>query len=88
MSVYDELPERCPKCGRDPATRKADGTCYFDEHCHPCVVTEGLRQNCHRGTVGCYLDHPDACHLPPVGWWCSRQPGHDGPCAARRATDP
>lgn len=25
----------------------------------------------------------DACSLPPVGWWCSRVNGHDGPCAAR-----
>lgn len=24
------------------------------------------------------------CKLPPPGWWCSRVPGHDGPCAAYR----
>jgi hypothetical protein len=23
------------------------------------------------------------CPLPPPGWWCSREPGHEGPCAAR-----
>jgi hypothetical protein len=23
------------------------------------------------------------CHMPPPEWWCSRDPGHDGPCAAR-----
>lgn len=23
------------------------------------------------------------CEVPPAGWWCSRSPGHDGPCAAR-----
>lgn len=25
------------------------------------------------------------CNKPeiPEGWWCSREPGHDGPCAAR-----
>lgn len=22
------------------------------------------------------------CELPPPGWSCSREPGHDGPCAA------
>lgn len=22
------------------------------------------------------------CQLPPRGWWCTRQPGHPGPCAA------
>lgn len=24
------------------------------------------------------------CTIPPAGWSCSREPGHDGPCAARR----
>lgn len=24
----------------------------------------------------------DACQVPPIGWSCSRAPGHDGPCAA------
>jgi hypothetical protein len=23
------------------------------------------------------------CTMPPAGWWCSIEPGHDGPCAAR-----
>ena len=23
------------------------------------------------------------CSVPPNGWWCSRAPGHEGPCAAR-----
>lgn len=23
------------------------------------------------------------CTVPPPGWWCSREPGHRGPCAAR-----
>ncbi len=28
---------------------------------------------------------PDqGCKIPPAGWYCSRAPGHDGPCAARR----
>ena len=30
---------------------------------------------------------PSECDLPPAGWWCSREHGHDGPCAARRTTD-
>jgi hypothetical protein len=25
----------------------------------------------------------ELCHRPPPGWWCSRDPGHEGPCAAR-----
>ena len=24
----------------------------------------------------------DVCDLPPAGWLCTREPGHDGPCAA------
>lgn len=31
-----------------------------------------------------YIDAETArCKVPPEGWWCSREPGHDGPCAAR-----
>jgi hypothetical protein len=26
---------------------------------------------------------PRGCLVPPKGWWCSREAGHDGPCAAR-----
>jgi hypothetical protein len=26
------------------------------------------------------------CDRPPEGWWCSREPGHKGPCAARPHT--
>lgn len=25
------------------------------------------------------------CKMPPAGWWCSRDKGHGGPCAARPA---
>lgn len=25
-----------------------------------------------------------ACTVPPKGWWCSREAGHEGPCAARQ----
>lgn len=28
------------------------------------------------------------CLRPPTGWWCSREPGHDGPCAAHRIVTP
>lgn len=28
---------------------------------------------------------PNGCTVPPEGWWCSRQAGHNGPCAARAA---
>jgi hypothetical protein len=28
----------------------------------------------------------ETCDRAPAGWWCSRTPGHDGPCAARPTT--
>lgn len=27
------------------------------------------------------------CNVPPAGWWCSREPNHEGPCAARPLSD-
>lgn len=30
----------------------------------------------------------ERCTLPPPGWWCSRNPRHEGPCAARPSTEP
>jgi len=38
-----------------------------------------LRERCRRA-AGC---EGTACKLPPAGWRCSREPGHEGPCAAR-----
>ena len=28
----------------------------------------------------------ERCKLPPSGWYCTRDPGHDGPCAAYAST--
>jgi hypothetical protein len=28
------------------------------------------------------------CKVPPAGWWCSREAGHEGPCAARECRYP
>lgn len=30
----------------------------------------------------------EMCDHPPYGWWCSRTPGHEGPCAAREIGQP
>ena len=27
-----------------------------------------------------------SCARPPAGWYCTRAPGHDGPCAALPVT--
>lgn len=26
----------------------------------------------------------DQCNVPPEGWYCTRKPNHDGPCAANQ----
>lgn len=37
-----------------------------------------------RRTLTRELDPPDlGCTLPPPGWYCSREPGHEGACPAR-----
>lgn len=33
-------------------------------------------------------NQPPRCEVPPPGWWCSRDPGHDGPCAAHPVEQP
>jgi hypothetical protein len=32
--------------------------------------------------TGSTLTVKAVCEIPPTGWYCTRQPGHDGPCAA------
>ncbi|WP_157811187.1 hypothetical protein [Microbacterium lacus] len=57
----------CPRCGFD--TEKG-----YDR-ARVCMEQDG----------GCgWSDYePEFCAIPPEGWWCSRDPNHDGPCAAR-----
>ncbi len=31
---------------------------------------------------GVYREDQGRCEVPPAGWDCTREPGHDGPCAA------
>ncbi|MDB4996732.1 MAG: hypothetical protein JWM74_4164 [Myxococcaceae bacterium] len=53
------------------------------------LAIEAIAQ-CERGTEALTGDAKpdpiDACQVPPEGWTCSRGAGHEGPCAARRAT--
>lgn len=28
------------------------------------------------------LEGPQGCAVPPLGWYCTREAGHEGPCAA------
>lgn len=38
-----------------------------------------------RGMDGPDVVGPTVCTVPPPGWYCTRVPGHDGPCAAHPA---
>ncbi len=53
-----------------------------------CIAMAKLEGNAEIGAGA--LDHPlrTRCEVPPQGWWCSREPGHDGPCAARPSMEP
>lgn len=34
------------------------------------------------------FENPDnLCEVPPTGWFCTRENGHDGPCAAWPITE-
>lgn len=35
--------------------------------------------------MGNLIGPPAKCELPPDGWYCTRMPGHEGPCAALSA---
>lgn len=44
------------------------------------IIIESLRETVE--TLQSKRSSNNGCQLPPPGWWCSREPGHDGPCAA------
>lgn len=33
---------------------------------------------------GARAPDPKSCTVPPEGWYCTRQAGHEGPCAAHK----
>lgn len=50
-------------------------------------VSDKSRAAIHRKVLERGMDGPDVvgptvCTVPPAGWYCTRAPGHDGPCAA------
>ena len=47
--------------------------------CEPCMVHRAFHSD----------DAPwQGCTVPPNGWWCSREAGHEPPCAARPGKHP
>jgi hypothetical protein len=69
---------KCGDCGQDGAVVSVGGLHGSDEVClcRPCVV---------KLVALVAVEPPDlGCRVPPAGWWCSREPGHSGPCAARQ----
>lgn len=58
----------------------------FVEVIHDAARALGERCYCPK----CYAERVPSlrlapCDLPPSGWYCTREKGHDGPCAARRS---
>ena len=48
--------------------------------CEPCMVHRAFHFD---------DDAPwQGCTAPPEGWWCSREKGHEPPCAARPGKHP
>lgn len=48
--------------------------------CEPCMVRRAFTFD---------DDAPwQGCDVPPEGWWCSREKGHEPPCAARPGKPP
>lgn len=82
----------CRQCG---GPVEDDRKCYDRPTCHACLPPPApLKLVFARDTevapilvtgqfTATRLLDPGVCHLPPDGWTCSREPGHDGPCAAR-----
>lgn len=49
----------------------------------------GQKCDANEGPCACGATTPSVrCTRPPSGWWCSREPDHDGPCAAREVEGP
>lgn len=46
------------------------------------IIPFALRSLFPVGTIAGAEAQPITCEVPPPGWWCSRDAGHDGPCAA------
>lgn len=38
--------------------------------------------------VAADFESAETCTRPPAGWYCTREPGHDGPCAALPVDEP
>lgn len=48
--------------------------------CEPCMVHRAFHFDDDASWQG--------CTVPPDGWWCSREKGHQPPCAARPGKHP
>jgi len=49
------------------------------------VVPRQVYTNCYRREEVrsvFYIRNTTTCRVPPEGWYCTRKPEHDGPCAA------
>ena len=69
-----------PACVRYHAPRPLLRHASRGLECEPCMVRRAFTFD---------DDAPwQGCEVPPEGWWCSREKGHEPPCAARPGKRP
>lgn len=91
MSIVDG---RCVGCGLSPDMQstaapsicrelfRAMNALHGVEGCARCAFPQGRHASYCDGISHSSGRRDLGCSLPPDGWWCSREPGHPGPCAA------
>jgi len=86
QGLFDKIKSRHlttdPACVRYRAPRAGS---WLDRasrglECEPCMVRRAFTFDDDAPWRG--------CEVPPDGWWCSREAGHEPPCAARPGRHP
>jgi hypothetical protein len=67
-----------PPCCTKPCGKRGPRAGSSGQFTAICELAAGHEGACNGTMVRC-------CDVPPVGWYCTRAPGHDGPCAAHPA---
>jgi hypothetical protein len=82
LRPYGDTSGLCPECG---FPTNHFGIYTVGKKCSYCGYVE--KRFPRSGDPGFETKSGANCTLPPEGWWCSRKPGHKGPCAARKCKE-
>lgn len=69
--------KRPPTIPPKPDWRAESDHAALRVHAHQDAIADALK-----------ITRPPRCTRPSVGWYCTREPGHGGPCAAHPIPDP